>query len=121
MLFRSASFVSSVVLVVPGAGEIGDGVAPDSGDGDLVLSFHGEWRGRVLTELRGDGGFGYDPLFVPREEDSRVKAGRDLDVAGEEARTAAQLPAEEKDAISHRGRALRQLVPELARLAKTRG
>ena len=96
---RGASFVSSVVLVVPGAGEIGDGVAPD----------------------RGDGGFGYDPLFVPREEDSRVKAGRDLDVAGEEARTAAQLPPEEKDAISHRGRALRQLVPELARLAKTRG
>ncbi|HJG56058.1 non-canonical purine NTP pyrophosphatase [Corynebacterium xerosis] len=118
---RGASFVSSVVLVVPGAGEVGDGVAPDSGDGDLVLSFHGEWRGRVLDEERGDGGFGYDPLFVPREEDSRVKAGRDVDELGADARTAAQLTPDEKDAISHRGRALRQLVPELARLARTLG
>lgn len=116
---RGASFVSSVVMVVPGAGEVGDGVAPDSGDGDLVLSFHGEWRGRVLTAPRGDGGFGYDPLFVPREEDTRVKAGRDLDTAGDHPRTAAELPPEEKDAISHRGRALRQLVPALADLAKT--
>lgn len=112
---RGAAFVSAVALVVPGAAEVGDGVAPDSGDGDLVRTYHGEWRGRVIREGRGGGGFGYDPLFIPREEDSRVRAGRDPEL-GTEPRTAAELTADEKDAVSHRGRALRQLVPELGRL-----
>lgn len=114
---RGAAFVSAVALVVPGGADVGDGVAPDSGDGDLVRTYHGEWRGRVIREKRGGGGFGYDPLFIPREEDSRVRSGRDPEL-GEEARTAAELTPDEKDAISHRGRALRQLVPELGRLLK---
>jgi XTP/dITP diphosphohydrolase len=50
-----------------------------------------------VREPRGDGGFGYDPIFVAE--------GHDV--------TSAQLPAHEKDAISHRGRALRELVPVL--------
>jgi XTP/dITP diphosphohydrolase len=58
---------------------------------------HGEMRGRLVREPRGDGGFGYDPIFVAE--------GHDV--------TSAQLPAHEKDAISHRGRALRELVPVL--------
>ncbi|WP_007024630.1 non-canonical purine NTP pyrophosphatase, partial [Saccharomonospora iraqiensis] len=49
-------------------------------------------------------GFGYDPIFVPEGD----------------RRTSAELPAEEKDACSHRGRALRALVPRLRELTDTR-
>ncbi|RVW03665.1 RdgB/HAM1 family non-canonical purine NTP pyrophosphatase [Rhodococcus spongiicola] len=62
----------------------------------------GEWRGRIVREPRGENGFGYDPVFEPEGED----------------RTSAELSPEEKDAASHRGRALAQLVPALARLAR---
>jgi len=55
------------------------------------------WEGRVATEARGKGGFGYDPLFV---------------VAGEQ-RTAAEYEAGEKNRVSHRGRALVALVAAL--------
>jgi len=60
----------------------------------------GEWRGSIAREPVGDGGFGYDPVFVPDGD----------------TRSAAQLSPEEKDASSHRGRALVQLVPDLAAL-----
>lgn len=56
-----------------------------------------EWRGKLLSEPRGSGGFGYDPYFY-------------LPGFG---RTAAELSAEEKNAVSHRGRALAQLVAKL--------
>jgi XTP/dITP diphosphohydrolase len=49
---------------------------------------------------RGSGGFGYDPIFVPDGE----------------RRTSAELEAQEKDAASHRGRAMRALLPHLRRL-----
>ena len=58
---------------------------------------HGTWRGALLREPSGENGFGYDPIFRP-EGESRSSAG---------------LSAEEKDAASHRGRALRALVPHL--------
>jgi XTP/dITP diphosphohydrolase len=51
------------------------------------------WAGRIAEAPRGDGGFGYDPVFV------------DLDTG----RTAAELPAAVKNAVSHRARALREL------------
>jgi XTP/dITP diphosphohydrolase len=54
----------------------------------------GQCEGRLILEPRGTGGFGYDPIFVPE---------------GEDARTMAELSPEEKNAISHRGRALRAL------------
>ena len=57
----------------------------------------GELRGTLLREPRGSGGFGYDPVLVPRGA----------------TRTTAELDAEDKDAISHRGRAFRLLVPKL--------
>jgi XTP/dITP diphosphohydrolase len=57
--------------------------------------FFGECRGTLTNRPRGSGGFGYDPAFVP-----------DGDRSG---RTMAELDDEEKDAISHRGRALRAL------------
>ena len=58
---------------------------------------HGEMRGRLIREMRGEGGFGYDPIFVP--------AGYD--------RTSAELRPAEKDAISHRGKAFRALAAHL--------
>ena len=54
----------------------------------------GEVRGTVITEPRGTGGFGYDPLFIP--------AGY--------VKTMAEIPLEEKNRISHRGKALEKLV-----------
>ena len=57
----------------------------------------GTWEGRILTAARGDNGFGYDPVFyVPTHDCS-----------------SAELPAEVKNALSHRGQALRQLVTAL--------
>jgi XTP/dITP diphosphohydrolase len=56
-----------------------------------VRTVEGRVRGRLLREPRGEGGFGYDPLFVPDGHD----------------RTTAQMTAQEKDALSHRGQAFR--------------
>ncbi|GGU26052.1 RdgB/HAM1 family non-canonical purine NTP pyrophosphatase [Lentzea flava] len=60
----------------------------------------GEWRGTLLRERRGTNGFGYDPIFVPE--------GYSI--------TSAEMTAEQKDAESHRGRALKLLVPHLRKL-----
>lgn len=103
---RGAAFVCTVALVAPGAA---------AGPGERVV--RGEWRGRIAGAPRGAGGFGYDPVFIPAEEDARVAAGEDLDRLGAAPRSAAELAPGEKDALSHRGRALRLLLPELARLA----
>lgn len=67
--------------------------------GDIIVA-RGECRGRILTEPAGDSGFGYDPLFVPNGY----------------TKTFAQLGADEKNRISHRAAALR----ELERLLKER-
>jgi XTP/dITP diphosphohydrolase len=68
--------------------------------GDAV-TVHGEWRGRLVRTPRGTNGFGYDPIFVPEGEE----------------RTSAELTPAEKDAASHRGRAMRALLPHLRALA----
>ena len=60
----------------------------------------GQIDGTLLREPRGTGGFGYDPIFVPLGE----------------TRTTAEMAADEKDAISHRGQAFRALAPLLAEL-----
>lgn len=59
-------------------------------DGETALGVQGEVKGRIIHEMRGNRGFGYDPLFIPE--------GRD--------RTFAQMGPEEKDSLSHRGKAL---------------
>jgi len=59
----------------------------------------GEVEGRIIGAPSGAGGFGYDPVFVPAEGDGR---------------TFAEMSAEEKHAISHRGRAVRALADRLA-------
>lgn len=58
----------------------------------------GVMRGRIIHSERGSNGFGYDPLFVPD--------GFEV--------TSAELPSDEKDSISHRGRALRAIAPVIA-------
>ena len=70
-----------------------------SAAGEVVV--RGEWRGAITREPRGDAGFGYDPVFLADGGD----------------RTAAQLSSAEKDAASHRGRALAMLLPALSALA----
>ena len=77
-------------------------LAVASPDGRIVAQAEGVCRGRIGHERRGTGGFGYDPLFVPD---------------GMGGRTMAELSADEKDAISHRGEAFRRLRASLASLA----
>jgi XTP/dITP diphosphohydrolase len=76
---RAAHFECAAALVLPA-----DGV-------EHVVT--GQVHGRLIREPRGSGGFGYDPVFVP---DGLLE-------------TTAEMSAEEKDAISHRGRAFRAL------------
>jgi XTP/dITP diphosphohydrolase len=71
----------------------------DGNDPEPVLA-QGTWEGQVVTQPRGSGGFGYDPIFVPAGLHS----------------TAAQLSAEEKNRHSHRAQALRALVTQLKEL-----
>jgi XTP/dITP diphosphohydrolase len=75
-------YVCALAYVDPGAGR--------------EQVFFGECRGRLDSHPRGSGGFGYDPAFLPEDESS--------------GRTMAELSEAEKDAISHRGRAARELV-----------
>ena len=80
---RGARFICVAALVTP--------------DGQQRTAL-GVLDGTLTTAPRGDGGFGYDPIFVPNGE----------------TRTTAEMSAEEKDAISHRGKAFRAIVPAVA-------
>lgn len=82
---RGARFVSAVCCVFP------------SGES---LTVRGECEGTIGFEPKGDGGFGYDPLFLVGDK------------------TYAQLSDEEKDAVSHRGRALRAFAGKLGAYLK---
>lgn len=63
-------------------------------DDPAPLIAQGVWRGHILITARGDGGFGYDPLFLPDGLD----------------RSSAELPKAEKNRISHRGQAVAKLI-----------
>jgi XTP/dITP diphosphohydrolase len=63
-------------------------------DGEVLADFSGTVEGRILDQPYGAGGFGYDPLFAPEGHD----------------RSFAELGAEVKNALSHRGRALTKVV-----------
>ncbi len=84
---RGARFVCAVALVVPGGPH----------DTPLERVVEGEVEGHLTRQPRGTNGFGYDPIFVPDGH----------------ARTTAEMSADEKDALSHRGHALRALLPVL--------
>jgi XTP/dITP diphosphohydrolase len=91
---RGAHFTCAVAFAYPvGAGGVAEHVV------------HGEMPGRVIRETRGSGGFGYDVLFVA-EENAADRGG--------DGRTSAELSVEEKDAISHRGKAIRAIAPLVA-------
>ena len=81
---RGAAFVCAAALVLPNGRE------------HLV---EGKQRGTILRSRRGDGGFGYDPIFLG---DGQTK-------------TNAELTPAEKDAISHRGKAFRELAKVIAK------
>jgi len=81
---RSAHFTCTLVFI-------------NSADDPEPLIAVGHWHGEILEAPRGKDGFGYDPLFfIPQLQ-----------------KTAAELSAEEKNQISHRGQALNLLVKEL--------
>ena len=79
---RTGRFVSVITMVFP--------------DGDFITA-RGTVEGHILLEERGEGGFGYDPMFVPEGYD----------------KTFGELPAELKNRISHRANALKQLQQKL--------
>ena len=85
---RGAHFTCAVAVCLPG------------GNHEVV---EGRMYGRIIRERRGGGGFGYDVVFVAEEH---LAAGL----------TTAELDPVEKDRLSHRGHALRELAPRLARL-----
>lgn len=84
---RGAAFICVAALVVPSEGQT-------LGEPTVV---RGHWRGTLTRVPRGNNGFGYDPIFVPDGDQ----------------RTSAELDPDEKDAVSHRGQALRALLPAL--------
>jgi XTP/dITP diphosphohydrolase len=84
---RRAHFVSCLVL------------CRSANDPQPIIA-EGEWHGEIVDQYRGDGGFGYDPLFfVP-----------------EFGQTAAELDADTKNRVSHRGRAMQKLIERLPEL-----
>jgi XTP/dITP diphosphohydrolase len=82
---RGAAFICAAAAASPDGGE---------------LVVEGRMSGSLIRAPRGSNGFGYDPVFVPVDDD----------------RTTAEMSAADKDAISHRGRAFRALAPRLAEL-----
>lgn len=84
---RNAHFVSVIVLV-------------RHAEDPQPLIAEGEWHGEILPAARGEGGFGYDPMFYLPEFDQ----------------TAAELGAEIKNRLSHRGQAMQQLISRLPAL-----
>jgi XTP/dITP diphosphohydrolase len=82
---RGAAFICAAAAASPSGGEV---------------VVEGRMPGSLIRAPRGSNGFGYDPVFVPVDDD----------------RTTAEMPAADKDVISHRGRAFRALAPRLAEL-----
>ncbi len=80
---RSAQFVCAIAVAQP--------------DGEIVLQTEGICPGTILHAPRGEGGFGYDPVFLVPDY----------------GQTFAEIPAELKNEISHRGRAFQKLLPQL--------
>ena len=81
-----AAFYLAVIAVVMSASD------------PLPIIAEGRWYGNISSELSGTGGFGYDPLFIPESSSC----------------TAAEMSAAEKQALSHRAKALKALAPKLS-------
>jgi len=79
---RNARFVCCLCLIKPG---------------NSTDFFEGECRGSILTEARGSGGFGYDPVFLPEGH----------------SRSFGEMSEEEKNVLSHRGKAIKNMLAKL--------
>ena len=86
---RGAHFFCALALCAP--------------SGERIVRAEGRVDGAIAFSPRGTNGFGYDPIFLPAETPGK---------------TLAELPAAEKNQLSHRGRALQRLLPALERLAR---
>ncbi|MBT1166455.1 RdgB/HAM1 family non-canonical purine NTP pyrophosphatase [Bifidobacterium simiarum] len=96
---RNARFRCAAALVVP---EPGQTEAPYELHNETVQL--GDMKGMINRAPKGEHGFGYDPIFVPEEQPARaVEAGETL--------TSAEMTPDEKNAISHRSKALKRLAP----------
>jgi XTP/dITP diphosphohydrolase len=91
---RGAAFRCAVAFVHP---------AGEAGIAEHVVE--AEMPGRVIREMRGDGGFGYDVVFVPGQQQGEL--------------TTAEMTTGEKDLISHRGKSLRAIAPVVADLLRS--
>ena len=136
---RTARFRCAAALVVPdteaGAdvtGGVADGgeaalssahtTAADGGPAPISARYAiasetvelGEMPGVIIRKPRGEHGFGYDPLFVPDDQPAG-RTSTEPDYEGEPLTSAEMTPAE-KNAISHRGKALKALVPAIEAL-----
>jgi len=89
----AAHFTCAVALVVPSP----------SHESPQIIAKEGRIDGHLVLEPRGSNGFGYDPIFQPDGYNQ----------------TTAELPAEIKDQISHRGQALAEILPEIKALLST--
>ncbi len=86
---RQAHFTAVLVLAAP--------------DGKVLADVEGQCAGEIIFAPRGNGGFGYDPIFLVHEANGK---------------TMAELTPEEKDSYSHRGNAARKLAPLVRELAQ---
>ena len=88
---RTAKFVTVITLIYPNEKDVPEGAFLK--DGRYVLVASGECRGHIAAEKRGEGGFGYDPVFIPDGYSSSF----------------AELGTDFKNTISHRAKALAEL------------
>ena len=88
---RTAKFVTEIPLIYPNEKGVPEAAVPQ--DGRYVLVASGECRGHIATEKKGEGGFGYDPVFIPDGYSNSF----------------AELGTDFKNTISHRAKALAEL------------
>ncbi|MFT8704972.1 RdgB/HAM1 family non-canonical purine NTP pyrophosphatase [Bifidobacterium aquikefiricola] len=94
---RAARFVCAMALVIPASGASSE---------TYEHVEYGIMKGRINHTPVGEHGFGYDPIFVPDDQPGQARAGEK-----DEKLTSAQMSAQQKNAISHRGQAIRNIVP----------
>ena len=88
---RTAKFVTVITLIYPDEKGVPEEAVPQ--DGRYVLVARGECKGHIATEKKGEGGFGYDPVFIPEGYSNSF----------------AELGTDFKNTISHRAKALAEL------------
>ena len=94
---RGGRFVCAAALVVPDV--------PGYAVRGCQVTRLGEMPGTIIHQARGENGFGYDPIFVPRDQPQGTGKQRLL--------TSAEMTSDQKNAISHRGKALAAIMPIL--------